>query len=419
MGDFHARLSPSASKRWMTCPGSVRLINALNIEDKSSKYAAEGTVAHEIHEKCILSSFSKQPIDFIGKRMEADGFTFTVNQDMVDAVTESLDYVQSRIAEWELQGDEYRVECRVEVWCSLEELGIDGLDGGTSDLIMFFYEDDTLMKVEVFDYKHGQGVAVEVKDNTQALCYASGVMLLPEVNYHPIDVRITISQPRAYHKDGGIRHWESTSSNIVDWCEEQLVPKANRTHDEDAELVPSEEGCRFCPVAGNCKAQYDMTQELAVVDFASEMLPAPETLTQEQKLRIAKHAGVLRSFIVAVEDQIHREMLNGSEEYNSEMKLVRKTTRRRFVEDAFDPICSPLYDHLEHGEIYEEKARSLTDIEKALKKKYRGKEGKPIVDGIMSDITTKPEGDIVVAPLSDKRKAVELSAQADFTGLDD
>jgi hypothetical protein len=36
----------------------------------------------------------------------------------------------------------------------------------------------------------------------------------------------------------------------------------------------------------------------------------------------------------------------------------------------------------------------------------------------MADITTKPEGELVIAPITDKRKAVEPTIVSDFTGLE-
>ena len=44
MTDFHARLSPSSSHRWMACPGSVRMEEGL--PDPPSKHATEGSAAH-------------------------------------------------------------------------------------------------------------------------------------------------------------------------------------------------------------------------------------------------------------------------------------------------------------------------------------------------------------------------------------
>jgi hypothetical protein len=42
----HARLSPSASKIWMSCPGQPRLSEG--VENRSSVFAEEGTAAHEL-----------------------------------------------------------------------------------------------------------------------------------------------------------------------------------------------------------------------------------------------------------------------------------------------------------------------------------------------------------------------------------
>ena len=44
----HAVLSPSASERWINCPASVKL--AAQFPNESSRYAEEGTLAHELGE---------------------------------------------------------------------------------------------------------------------------------------------------------------------------------------------------------------------------------------------------------------------------------------------------------------------------------------------------------------------------------
>ena len=411
----HARLSPSAAKRWMLCPGSIGMTEKLNIQDKPSRFAAEGTVAHEVHELCLVKNHVAQ--DYFGKTIEADGFKFKVNDNMIEAVQLSLDYIQERIEMAELIG--WTVKVKVEVRCSLKSLGVPGLDGGTSDVILEFWDGDTLMEVEVFDYKHGAGVAVEAIDNPQAMCYGLGVILLPEYADQdiPDGVTITISQPRAHHPDGRIRSWKTTKQHLLDWCEEDLVPKAKATLEEDAHLEPSDDGCRFCPVAGQCPRLFERTQEVAMLDFADSddepKLPDVNTLTADQKRFVMDHAGMLRSFIVAVENQVKHEVDHGSQDYEGHYKLVRKTTRRKFVEDALDELTSPLLDHLDHGDVYEEKSRSMTEIERRLKKAIGAKHAKEVMD----EITTKPEGELVIAPQSDKRKAQQPSLIGDFNGM--
>ena len=414
----HARLSPSATKRWMTCPGSIGLTEKLGVENKSSKYAAEGTVAHEVHELCLLKN--QDAIAYKGKMIESDGFKFKVNQDMVDAVQLSLDYLRDRIAMAEAKGQ--RVELKVEVRCSLKWYGVPGMDGGTSDVILMFFDDSevygALDEVEVFDYKHGAGVAVEAANNTQAMSYALGTILLPELNGQgiPDGITVTISQPRAHHPDGRIRSWRTDKDHLLNWGDDILVPAAKATLEEDAEFVPSDDGCRFCPVSGQCPKLFARTQEVAMLDFADDdaQLPDVDTLTSEQKQFIMDHATMLRAFIVAVENQVKLEVDQGSKDYEEAYKLVRKTTRRKFTEDALDELCSPLLDHLEHSDVYEEKSRSMTEIERRLKKAIGVKDAKEVMD----EITIKPEGELVIAPISDKRKAANPTMISDFTDLE-
>ena len=143
------------------------------------------------------------------------------------------------------------------------------------------------------------------------------------------------------------------------------------------------------------------------------VLPRIETLTYEQKSLIIEHAATIRSFIVSVENQVKEEMNHGGKCYEDKFKLVRKTTRRKFIDDATDELVSPLLDHLDHKDIFEEKPRSTSEIERRLKKAI----GNKIAKEIMSDITIKPEGELVVAPLSDKRKAQQSTVISDFNGL--
>jgi len=408
----HARLSPSGSKQWMTCPGSIGLIERLGRKDKTNKYAAEGSVAHWVHEQCLLKSVVAET--FLGQTRTEDGFTFTINENMVEAVQESLDYIYGRIKEAEDFG--YEVEMLVEVRSSLKFLEIPGLDGGTADVILIFRIDGIVAEIEIIDYKHGQGVSVEVEHNTQALCYALGIIYLPEFNGYGIHegVRITISQPRSHHPDGRIRHWDTTKDEIRNWEEDDLIPAAKETLKDNAALVPSDEGCRFC-LAAPCSALDVKTQEIAMLDFADEpLVPELGVMSVERKKLIMKHANMIRSFIVSVEAQVQHEVDNGSKEYEDEYKLVRKTTHRKFTEEALDVDFSPLLDHLAHGDLFKEVSNPLGEIEKKLKKKLGAKDAKKVLD----TITIKPKGSLVIAPIADKRKAVEPSLISDFDDLD-
>jgi hypothetical protein len=414
----HAKLSPSAAKRWMNCPGSVRLIDKIEVKDEPSKYAAEGTVAHEICEMCLLEG--KSPKEFLGLKMQADGFTFTVNQNMVDACDVYVDYIRDYIEQAETEAD-ISLDLLVEVRCSLKPFKVPGLDGGTSDCVLINRDHQVLT---IIDYKHGSGVAVDVENNPQAMQYGSGMLLKLEDEGEDIEdwqVELVIVQPRAIHKDGPIRDWVVSANALMTWCKEILIPKAKETHKEDAELVPSDEACLFCPVK-DCSARYAKVTEMAMIDFAepTNLLPDPELMTVEQKRNVLDHVGMIRSFLIAVEKQVKFEVDSGSEEYKGAYKLVRKTTQRKLKEEAFDEIASPLLDHLEEDELYERKPKGIGSLEAALKDKFRKDGVKGFtkkVKEILEDVTTKPDGELVIAPESDSRQEVRPSIVSDFKDL--
>jgi len=404
----HSKLSPSASKRWMTCAGSVGLIEELTkqglIKDIPSKFAAEGTAAHELGEKCL--QHRREPEDFLGRIIPAQGFKFPVTQEMVDAIDIYVDDIR----------DEDECAMQVEVKCVLTSLGVEGLDGGTSDALLVNRSERYII---VDDLKYGKGIVVEPEGNTQLMQYGLGALIHLSIDEFDDDwdVYLRICQPRAFHPDGPIRSHKMTSGELWEWANDELIPKAQATHDPDAPLVPDHEGCRFCPAMGNCKAIAKKTQEIAHLDFDSlddaPTLPDIDMLTADEKRQIMLYGGIINSFIIAVENQMKLEMDHGSKDYEDTHKLCEKTTHRKFTEDAMDEDFSEIFDYLQPEDVVETKPLAMGKIEAKLKKAA----GKEEAARIMRENTTKAKGEIVIAPLSDKRKAVEPSLTSDFNDL--
>lgn len=408
----HAKLSPSASKRWMNCPGSVRLIETLQIKDKPTKYAAEGTIAHKICELSLREN--KNPIDYLGTKHEADGFSFTVTKDMVEACNVYVDYIRQEL---EVDG----TEIEIEVKCPLTSLEIPGLDGGTSDCVLI---NRSIKTISVIDYKHGSGVAVEADNNTQLMQYGLGAILKylnEESEAQDYLVEMTVVQPRAIHKKGPIRTWSTSAISLVVWGEDILAERAKATLEPDAPLIPSEDACRFCPV-NDCSARYNHISQIAMLDFDNidSPLPPVETLTPEQKIKIMDHISMIRSFLIAVESSVRLEMDSGSTEYEGRYKLVESNTQRKMTEEAYDEIASPLLEYLDHDDLYEKKPKGIGALEESLKEVFRknnvkgfGKKVKEILDAV----TIKPKGEIVIAPESDSRPRISPSVVSDFDNL--
>src|SRR5438067_10589659 len=64
----HARRSASGNKRWIACPGSIRL--SVGRPNESSEAARLGTAAHGLGEYCLTNRI--QPVDMLGGSVYLD-----------------------------------------------------------------------------------------------------------------------------------------------------------------------------------------------------------------------------------------------------------------------------------------------------------------------------------------------------------
>lgn len=260
----HARLSPSAAKRWMTCPGSVASIAACPVQDTTSEAAAEGTAAHALAEILLRERIAlrgqgellKQWRAEYGDRYDASGLKAGV-MPYVDYVSEAWDDLGGR------KRARLLLEQRVHV--------IDGVYG-TADAVII---SDKKKVLHVIDLKFGRGVRVEAEGNPQLRCYALGALRDAELEQEIEEVWMTIVQPR--HRDGGhISTAVMTADDLHDW-EEELIIAAGAADDPDSPRVPSEDGCRFCPAAPWCP---ERTAEVAeVVGLGSDREPAEQVIS--------------------------------------------------------------------------------------------------------------------------------------------
>lgn len=407
------RLQFSAADRWMVCQGAPKYISTLNVPNVNTKWSSEGTLAHKINDQALLTDKFPEP----GIRVEQDGFEFKITDEMLEACNSYYTYVKY-VLEYSYSTS---ATMAVEQYCYLTSLGVPGLTRGLVDCLIV---DEEKKKIEVIDYKHGKGVVVEVKENPQIMLYALAALIKIEseseiVNIKKYKVKLTIVQPRAFHPRGPIRSWEIKATELYDWAKDIMVPAAKGCHEDNATLVPSEKGCRFCPAAGiPCPALYKQTQEIAMLDFKDEAMPDVEALSIEQKISIVEHVDMIRSFLVAIENQVRYEMESGSKAYRGKFKLVRKTAQRKLIEDAFDEDFSPLLDYLDIEDLYKKVQRGIGEIESVLKPIIKEKCGRGFtkeVERILDEVTDKPLGDTVVAPISDKRREVVPSIVSDFT----
>lgn len=369
----HAILGASSAKRWLSCPGSIRM-GKNSIEKRTSKHAAQGTAAHELCELCLETG--KNAKDFRGKKIEADAMTFVVDDDMIDAVQIYVDHVRS------IAGDN---QIGIEVKFDLSWLH-PGMFGTNDACVAEEFGD-----LHVFDYKHGAGVPVEVVNNPQLLYYGIGRAYDRERNEWGDfeNVHLHIVQPRCHHPDGPIRTWTVSMDFLKDFSD-VLKRGAIATEAPDAALE-SGDHCRWCSAAGFCPELARKTQEVARAEFGSP-LPEVEKLTPEQIAKVVKYESVIKGFFEEVKQYALHLKLQGEELPG--LKLVKKRSSREWRDE--DYVRRSLGQSFPMEKVYNMKLKTVSQMEKSV-----GKE-------VVKDLFLKVEGDLTIAKESDRRKAVDL-----------
>ena len=216
MGE-HARYSPSAATRWLTCPGSIGLSESLKQVQGSSPQAEEGTAAHWLFESFDTRRYAYQA---------PNGVVLT--DELVDTVRMSLAEMSRHIS-----GKEFR-EIRLPTW---EVLGLDTPDvWGTADVVAL--GDD---RVWLVDFKYGK-YPVSPENNHQLLTYAVGLLDLVGDAYE--DFTLAILQPRSNHL---WQQWDITLDDITNWAEKLRAYFAERPNH-----FQRGEHCFFCPAKNIC-----------------------------------------------------------------------------------------------------------------------------------------------------------------------
>lgn len=405
MGD-HAKLSASGSSKWMNCPGSISLEKGL--PNESSKFAAEGTAAHELATWCLEDGV--QALHYLGEKIDVEGFLFVVDHEMVDAVQTYVDFCHS------LEGEHEWVEERVEY--------TDWVEGGfgTSDHIkiqILQSKEHDHHVINVTDLKYGKGVKVYAEWNSQAMIYGLGVL---QSFSHLFDFRDTdivncvIVQPRLDHID----EFKISVGDLRAWAEKELAPKALEALGDDPSFHPGEKQCRFCLAKATCRALAAESLKTVFSDFSvigADFGTGTYTARESEKLT-SKELGDLMELIPtmlawanSIEAHAFNE-LNAGRTVPGYKLVTGKAGNKAFTESK----TALLLDDLEACGLKEEDVfkprdfKSPTQIEKILK----ANKAEDLERSLFKDLWTQSAGRPTIAKESDKREAIQPQVKEDF-----
>jgi Protein of unknown function (DUF2800) len=305
-GNGHALLAPSASDRWIPCPGSVAANAAIPDDPSKSNPDAElGTAAHTLFQMCVLTGEGCRADDYMGLEVE-DGYFVDTN--MADAVQVALDWVWEYV---EMNGGLRKLNIYTERRVPIgAEFGIEPeLCNGTSDLFIEHIDGSCLV---VLDYKHGRGVKVYAKDNTQMLCYTVGARAERGSKFK--SYKLVIAQPRA-NKRRAIDEWDIKDARVNQFIKiasasarASLLPNAPRSAGEH---------CRWCRAAPGCYAYRDKIRAVAEIEFDAiededgVRVDPLDRLTPEQYADILDEAQTIENWLHAVRAHALRLVQNG------------------------------------------------------------------------------------------------------------
>lgn len=376
MPDKHAAngLTASGAHRWLTCTPSAKLEQ--KFPDMTSKYAEEGTLAHEVAEltaRYFLGEVSEvnfeNGLDELSKNKYFSGEMREAAGDYAHLILSKRDEALKACPDPQIF-----LETRLDFG--------DWVPGGfgTGDCVILAEP-----VLEVIDFKYGKGTPVYADENPQMRLYALGAWAAYGDLYDFQTIRMTIYQPRV--RSAPSVYVESLES-LLAWAENVVKPAAALAAEGKGEYAPTEEACRFCRAKKQCRARAEKNLELFYDGYDPDLISPDEAGT------ILEKAKDIEAWLKDLRALVFGTIAAGGEVPG--WKLVEGRSTRKLGPEA--KVVKAMTDAgYDASLLYERKLLTLTQMEKDF--------GKKEISRILGNLITKPQGAPQLAPETDKRPA--------------
>ena len=414
----HAKLSPSASHRWLHCPAAPRL--EAPFPDTTSYDAALGTAVHDIGERA-LQVYKKtgdleacDPGHQLGREVVVAGWDepFTVDEEMVEGARVYVVTVVSELKRLGLGPDALQVEHRFR----LDQIR-KGM-GGTADAVIR----QPWGELVVIDYKNGTGY-VEVERNPQLMQYGLGAAYdAKQKEYDPYEtVKLIVVQPRCWGEEI-VRSWEIDADELIAWGDGELKEGAKKASSKRSKPVAGE-WCRWCKARGQCGALLDKNVSTAMTVFSpvdetkQPMAPPPavETIPIDKMGLVLEAAEIIADWVKQVQHRVDALLAAG--EVTPEQigwKRVWGRSNNKWSDNVEDLVAAKAS---ELGvDPYTKQLLSYAQLRDAIAAELEGsyktkKAAKERAKTILADYITTNRGTSLV-PITDKREAIQPAITA-------
>jgi hypothetical protein len=446
----HSNWPASGFEALMLCPGK-KVVEAA-FPRTSSSYSAEGTAYHQVLTWALQEG--RPAAAYVGRVVEADGYTFEIDEDNAAFVQVTIDYVR------DLAGDDgvVLVDQRVNYSRYLDVPESEAW--GTADVIILRGDE-----IIVVDLKFGRGVEVEAghnvqpddpknlgqwvfKPNPQMALYALGAL----AGYGDFGdftrVRMAISQPRITSKpseyDLSVAELEAWARSTARSAVITAVNAASMYGGEiegQAEwertfLRPNEKSCKFCKAKATCPSlraevvdtiiggHLGGTQAATPDEFADLTIEPANEIDSTKWLSVClSKVDLIEDWCKAVRAEVERRMLAGDTVPGFKLVEGKQGNRAWSDEKAAEALLKSM--RLKQEELYDFTVKSPTQIAKLGPTFDKDGKIKPPKEGApaptigprqwpkVQALITRAPPKKHVAPLSDPRPALVVTPVVD------